>query len=74
MKCEVCGATEGVQLEGSRTCYPIEEPGRYKRLVSGDSLASPPDPNAPIALCRDCAKDHHEFWDEQWQNYYSGLL
>lgn len=25
------------------------------------------DPNAPVPLCRACAKDHHAYWDELWE-------
>lgn len=59
--CAHCKATEGVEWESSRTAYP-EDP------------AGMDDPNAPIPLCRACAKEHHEHWDEQWDNYRSGLL
>lgn len=58
--CARCGATEGVEFEDSRTCYPRHEDGT--------------DPNAPVPLCRSCAKDHHDYWDERWDEYRSGLL
>jgi hypothetical protein len=49
-----------VQLESSRTRYPRnpKEPDV--------------DPNAPIPLCRPCAKEHHERWDAEWAEYHSG--
>lgn len=36
-------------------------------------IPEPPDPNAPVPLCRPCAKDHHEYWDEMWGNYYNQI-
>lgn len=63
LACVRCNATEGVELESSRTQYP------YK----GD-LNSPDNPNASVLLCRDCAKEHHEHWDSMWADYYGRLL
>lgn len=60
MKCANCGNTEGVAWESSRTMYP-RKPGE-------------PDPNAPVSLCRDCAAEHHEYWDERWEEYNRGRL
>lgn len=31
-------------------------------------------PNQPSWMCGRCAKDYYAFWDEQWREYYSGLL
>ncbi len=62
-ECLRCGTTKrehGVEAESSRTCYHHDHDGE--------------DPNAPIMLCRPCAKMHHEEWDERWSEYYSGLL
>lgn len=58
--CMKCGSKEGVKLEDSRTQYEWDGIGE--------------DPNSPIPLCRECAKEHHEEWDERWQEYYSGRL
>jgi hypothetical protein len=56
------GACEGaVCFESSRTAYHWAD-------------KSKPDPNAPIALCRAHAKEHHEHWDEQWESYRTGLM
>lgn len=30
--------------------------------------------NAPVPLCRACAKEHHDYWDEMWAEYRQGLL
>jgi hypothetical protein len=58
--CSACGHTEDVRWEPSRTQYPWDGEGE--------------DPNAPEALCRPCAKLHHEHWDGMWAEYYGGLL
>jgi hypothetical protein len=59
-RCLNCGSAEGVEMESSRTMYHWEGEG--------------PDPNRPLPLCRECAKEHHENWDDQWSDYYGGLL
>ena len=59
-KCGNCGELEGVEMEPSRTCYPWNGEGKS--------------PNADLALCRECAVDHHDHWDEMWADYYHGLL
>jgi hypothetical protein len=78
MKCECCGSTEDVKLEDSRTCYARSPPrlNQWQILLLDDPLdpPMPPDPNAPIPLCRDCAEMHHTYWDEMWSDYYNGLL
>jgi len=68
--CVRCGTSEGVKLEDARTAYEQPSPDFFDHLV-GVPL---PDPNAPVLLCRSCAKEHHEFWDEMWADYYSGRL
>ena len=58
--CERCGATEGVEWECSRTAYDTSS----RRIEpSGEN-----DPNRDQALCRSCAKEHHEYWDDMWAN------
>jgi hypothetical protein len=85
MNCEMCESrgrttTEGVEFESSRTMYHVPE----TCTSHDDCKACPelgracqdakPDPNAPLALCRDCAAEHHEHWDGMWSDYYSGLI
>ncbi len=63
LACDRCLSTQGVAMEGSRTMYHFE-----------GEIGSPDDPNRPVPLCRDCAREHHEFWDEMWNGYYGGLI
>jgi len=69
LKCEAHYAlggeivTAGVEMESSRTMYPWDGPED-----------DPDNPNRPIALCRECAKDHHQHWDAMWAEYRAGLL
>lgn len=49
-----------VQWEPARTAYVH---------FDGDE-----DPNSDRALCRACAEKHHEYWDEQWDDYNRNLL
>lgn len=78
--CIACGAIEGVELESSRTMHyvPLRRVSRYERLKLDDPFfddpPAPPDPNAPIRLCRECAEEHHSNWDECWAAFYAGLL
>ena len=53
-----CDVIENVKWENSRTAYHW-----------GHTRAEH-DPNAPIPLCRKCAKAHHKYWDEMWVEYY----
>jgi len=59
-KCEHCGREGSAHWESSRTQYHWDGKGE--------------DPNRAVALCSSCAERHHEYWDEMWQDYYSGLL
>ena len=71
LPCLRCGSTVEVLMECSRTSYDTSRVRtRYERILE----PNPPDPNAPIPLCRECAEDHHEYWDEMWSNYYSGVM
>lgn len=58
--CKHCGETTKVIWESSKTMYHWN--------MNETSL----DPNRNIALCRGCAKSHHEYWDDLWAEYYSG--
>jgi hypothetical protein len=64
--CQQCGCSNGVELEDSRTNYVEPDYTFWDRLKGKD----PEDPNAPIPLCQECAKEHKEYWDEMWANYY----
>jgi hypothetical protein len=58
--CEVCGCPDGVELEGPCTAYPWDGEGS--------------NPNRRRQLCRPCAKEHYEFWDEMWRTEREGRL
>lgn len=57
-KCEFCGTKKNLKLENSRTAYSW----------SGE-FDGPDDPNRSKLLCRACAKEHHDYWDDMWQDY-----
>lgn len=61
--CLCCYGTEGVEMESSRTQY------HFKGEIGG-----PDDPNRPIPLCRECAEEHHQHWNDMWAEYHNGLL
>lgn len=50
--CEDCDNWLGIRWEDSRTNYHWDGEGE--------------DPNRPRRLCRPCAAEHHEHWDEMW--------
>ena len=63
-ECVCCHGQSGdrdVRLEASRTAFTWLDKTR-------------PDPNAPILLCRPCAKMHHEEMDSAWADYRAGSL
>jgi hypothetical protein len=65
----------GVELEDSRTMYEKPRLSVWKRLLREDEgLGSDSDPNAPIPLCRPCAKEHHENMTDQWAVLQNGWL
>jgi len=76
VKCDHCGATCGVELEESRTCYEPPQRNQWQTLLLDEPQdpPDPPDPNAPVPLCRDCAEHHHAYWDEMWEQYNSGRM
>lgn len=56
--CCYCDEPEGeIEWESSRTAY------HWK----GEGL----DPNRPRPMCRRCAAEHHDHWDEMW-SYANG--
>lgn len=83
--CEQCAfhgtrVTEGVALESSRTAYhhplvcEVHEDCIANEELGRACQATKSDPNAPLALCRPCAEEHHANWDERWAEYQAGLL
>jgi hypothetical protein len=70
--CAHCDSTKGVQLTPSLTTYPEPVLTAWDRiLLDGED---PPDPNPPLWLCGQCAKDHYDYHMEMWREYHSGLL
>jgi hypothetical protein len=49
---------------------------KYERisLLNDPLLDEPEDPNRSVMLCRECAAEHHAYWDERWSEYQSNLL
>lgn len=70
-KCECCGSWRGLRLESGRTMYPYESDSKDYWVNFG---YDPKDPNRSQLLCRLCAVQHHEYWDDMWKEYYSGRL
>jgi hypothetical protein len=54
--CGRCGSSAGVEYEPTRTAYYFE-PGE-------------PDPNVGAWLCRPCADEYHEHWDDMWNEWW----
>lgn len=57
--CERCGARLA-KVESSRTDYHWDGKGK--------------DPNRDLWLCSSCAREHHDYWDAMWDEYYRGRL
>ena len=80
--CGNCGASEGVQWESSDTAYHTptiyDQPHSVWRQLlinCGVYYLDPEDAyaNCPIAYCRECALEHHAYWNEMWDEYYAGM-
>lgn len=63
LACLCCHGTLDVQLENSRTQYHWDGP-----------IDAPDNPNRPVPLCRPCAQEHHEYWNDMWAEYRAGQL
>jgi hypothetical protein len=82
VKCEYCAlrgreVTEGVALESSRTAYhhePCQHPDCLECPELREACFEASNPNKPVALCRGCAEEHHEHWNDMWSEYYAGLM
>lgn len=62
IECACCGTKVGVTRRQQNTLYKHEgDPG------------GPDDPNY-VTLCEPCHDDNDAYWQERWQEYYSGLL
>ena len=59
-RCEYCQAMFDLDKEDSRTMYCWNGEGE--------------DPNRPVLLCKQCAKMHHEYWDDMWSDYYGSRI
>lgn len=68
--CEHCGCTGGVSKVHSMTAYAIPAKTVWDVLLERE----PVNPNADLQLCVDCAGDYRDFWQGQWDEYYSSLL
>ena len=61
--CERCGVqNEDVNLESAGTAY----------VNKSDDPEQ--DQNRMMFLCPECAEEHHEYWKERWDEYYSSRL
>jgi len=58
LRCLCCKSSQNVFIESSRTKF-VTTDGRWDWIA-----------NMPLPLCRICAKDYHEYWDEKWENWY----
>ena len=61
MQCECCKqAKPDVKAHPAMTAYYWDG--------TGD------DPNADVIACDSCWEDYRAYWQERWDDYYSGLL
>jgi hypothetical protein len=68
--CCQCGSREGVQMGPSYTMYEEPKPTRFEIALDERPLS----PNRDRPYCRSCAKQHEEFWADQWRDYYNNVL
>ena len=73
--CLCCQGTLGVEMESSRTCYAKPTLNFWEKLLlPEEGLDEGPEMNKPIPLCRPCAKQHHDDWDDMWKTLENGYL
>ncbi len=68
--CDNCGSRESIEMTPSHTAYEEPVPNRFDRALEERPLSR----NRPTPLCPGCAKDHNEYWDEMWKDYYGSRL
>ena len=67
-ECEFCGGQRPDYKNDSKWVGPMTA---YHWDMDKDPFA---DPNRKLFLCSDCAEEDHMYWQERWDDYYSGLL
>lgn len=67
--CKRCGFSE---LAGCARCDEAEGIDSVPALTAYIASLENPTPNRPILLCPECAQDHRNYWQERWDEYYSG--
>jgi hypothetical protein len=65
-----------LQADWSFVCEGMfEECGmRPAREISCRTQYANSESNVSPVLCEDCAKAYNDYWDEMWNEYYSGCL
>lgn len=61
LQCEGCHVSENLDVTSARTAYNWDGKSDFN-------------PNHPRLLCPPCTKEHHEYWDEMWRDYYANLM
>jgi hypothetical protein len=63
------GGAKAVKEIGAQGFTDRTDPWVYESMPVYDEVA-----NQSLSLCRSCAADHHANWDDQWAEYYAGLM
>lgn len=64
---------DGVE-EGSQCCQGVDGPCYNKATKRRQNTAYTDDNMNWVTMCDECAKFNDERWDEQWREYYAGVM
>lgn len=84
-QCEYCHIEKSLKLICGMTNYviPYKKPTRWNMLepdfteeeqLKINDIKRKQDPNGSLWLCNECEMEHIEYWENQWNEYYKGLM
>ena len=70
--CYYCGERLEPTCEGHRDCPNVGKPTPSQTMYGWDDQGE--DPNRDLILCDDCGGEYTDMMNDQWNDYYGGLL
>ena len=72
LKSDIQAISRQFKVGGCEQCQSqtaFLRPGRTAYDTSKIDLETEGDPNGPVYLCDQCAKEFNDYWDEMWNEY-----